>query len=64
MEWQKIETAPKDEMPILVAYDDGSIELIKDSGQYDWQPYARKEFLWCATPTHWMPLPPPPETGE
>jgi len=56
MEWQKVETAPQ-KIVVLVVSEYGDIWL------------ARFVFgRWCSfgkrtlpfTPTHWMPLPPPP----
>ena len=63
-EWRDIETAPKEPVPILVAYDDGSVEMVEDSSEYNWQPYKGKKPRVQA-PTHWMPLPKPPtQKGE
>jgi hypothetical protein len=57
--WRPIETAPKDGTPILVT--NGK----KHAAVYWWP------MVWMGTtnngmkePTHWMPLPPPPEKGE
>jgi hypothetical protein len=61
-EWQPIETAPRDGRTILVR-------------QGDWAPhhaYWRKEchewwaieYHGCPRPTHWMPLPAPPEVSR
>lgn len=66
MNWQPIETAPKDGTNILVfGYGDmtvvhwniyGLYWNLSESGAYaengEWQP------------THWMPLPPPPATDK
>jgi len=64
-EWQSIETAPQDgtpilcnggcgyKMPVFIAavYDNFEKGWFPDSYEYDGDPL---------TPTHWMPLPPPP----
>lgn len=58
-EWQPIETAPKDGTEILV-FDDGAyivtpwIEGDDQSGWWD-------NGFMDPPPTHWMPLPAPPE---
>ena len=61
LQWQPIETAPKDGTEFLgsvgVSYQGGVVVLHwdKDDGFIDWD-----ADFW--DPTHWMPLPPPPET--
>ena len=62
MEWQPIETAPKDGTDILTYAKFGGIS-VRYWGEGDdegmaWQPRIRGCF-----PTHWMPLPNPPEAG-
>jgi hypothetical protein len=73
MNWQKIETAPKDGTAILLYCGDGRDRVStaywsKNSGYGngppDWQlcmpgGYAETDDL-PVKPTHWMPLPPPP----
>lgn len=73
MEWQPIETAPKDGSVILTGsyleeYS-GEYEPIK-TGRMEWaQEFARFDGGWRSTgwysgllsPTHWMPLPEPPK---
>lgn len=69
-EWQPIETAPKDGQAIILwPYDHYSIwdgasigEVVcgfysKDDDEWN-NPEERRKF----NPTHWMPLPSPPET--
>jgi hypothetical protein len=63
MEWQPIETAPKD----------GRLSLVRKSGGDEWcgtftayWSAARGAWFYSqdrsvATPTHWMPLPNPPK---
>ena len=63
--WMPIETAPKDKSNIvLLRQPCGSIangfwlaEAYAGNGAWIW-PYVHK------TPTHWMPLPPPPTSAE
>ena len=58
MEWQPIETAPKDGRKILVfggRYK--TVSLAEADGGW-WRSFRLPD----TTPTHWMPLPPPPET--
>ena len=64
MEWQPIETAPKDGTPVLAwlvnPSGDEYITVIKAnrSGGWDWRSIYFE-------PTHWMPLPEPPkDSGE
>lgn len=57
-EWQKIKTAPRD----------GTLVLVGDSravmvARFDWKyvEWISVPGAWVQRPTHWMPLPPPPE---
>lgn len=58
MEWQPIETAPKDGADILT-YSRHHMSVRYwgegEDGEMAWQPRIRGEF-----PTHWIPLPAPP----
>tara|TARA_R110002072_G_scaffold100778_9_gene222061 strand:+ start:6218 stop:6427 length:210 start_codon:yes stop_codon:yes gene_type:complete len=59
--WQPIETAPKG-VPVLVA---GGLAMQKTGGEWFSgmeEPLYRRMLQW--TPTHWMPLPTPPEGNE
>jgi len=70
--WEPIETAPKDGSRIMVWIPDtlsqyGNVVTAAHAAFACWYP---KESFWVAedpliasvqTPTHWMPLPPPPE---
>lgn len=56
MKWQPIETAPRDAF-LLVNSDEGMyVAWMHSSG---WFQYSRDEFV--DAPTHWMPLPEPPD---
>lgn len=61
MEWQPIETAPKDNTEVLLGRPDGlfMIGFYRD-GAWDDGDYRDHE-TW---PTHWMPLPTPPQLVE
>jgi hypothetical protein len=66
-QWQAIETAPKDRL--ILAVDHGIIRMVHwDSNQFAKNP--RPFWTWWSNsktcernfqPTHWMPLPEPPE---
>ena len=79
MDWQPIETAPKDGEPILVA---GGVTMFDAETFETWRTlygvqmaYGFYGDAWlggCGSeagsqhwlrPTHWMPLPPPPVTA-
>ena len=68
MEWQPIETAPKDETGILVV----SGGVVGEANYKDYDGYEPGWF-WINTypqdsdpidPTHWMPLPDPPSGDQ
>ncbi len=64
MEWQPIETAPKDGTTILICKPG-----MKTPWMAKWEEMRRAPDRWSAIglgrcpfdPTHWMPLPSPPE---
>lgn len=61
MEWQPIETAPKDER--ILVYQDGAMHVAhhKSHGIVFAIVEDRDNAYVCTPPpTHWMPLPPPP----
>lgn len=67
MEWQPIESAPRDGKCLLwVDTDDGGEVMVlqRDADGiwvYDSEPIVCADF-WM-DPTHWMPLPPPPRSA-
>jgi hypothetical protein len=71
MMWQPIETAPKDGTRITLGTTEYGGVVWNDCR---WEKMTRKPDRWASfigpvpwTPTHWMPLPPPPAmapTGE
>jgi hypothetical protein len=63
-EWQPIETAPRDSTTVLLweSLDDGDPAICVSIGS--WEPSIGFwiDFGWeTVYPTHWMPLPSPPE---
>lgn len=64
--WQPIKTAPKDGSAFL-AYGEENIAAVYWEDDFDgWQVYGAETYIseefWLSfKPTHWMPLPPPPE---
>jgi len=69
MEWQPIETAPKDGRSIMIAMDIAPDGFGPRIACGSWQRLAEVWWGVCGSalviskPTHWMPLPPPPPTG-
>jgi hypothetical protein len=74
MNWQPIETAPKDGTDVLVMYMHIETQVVHnaffnvdDPGEepawwsYDKSEVSRIRLDGFMTPTHWMPLPAPPE---
>lgn len=65
-EWQPIETAPKDGTSILAWTAGGICEIAFEYGEFEQLPCfstyddCGSAVLICK-PTHWMPLPPPPQ---
>jgi hypothetical protein len=62
MEWQPIETAPKDGTPVMIYDPEFSIKVYVAAWMYDFQwVEADGEHHLEFNPTHWMPLPEPPK---
>jgi hypothetical protein len=59
MEWQPIESAPKDGMPFLAYFGNGEQHVVDIAGDGECR-RPMDEAAW-ELPTHWMPLPEPPE---
>lgn len=69
MEWQPIETAPKDGTAILIwdtYVHDLSMPVVGSwventdyGGEFEWEHWKSGGVLY--NPTHWMPLPTPPK---
>lgn len=72
--WQPIETAPKSEIPESIYYETKKHRiLVLDRGLSDlicighWCPHMLcwyDDADWDLSPTHWMPLPNPPEASN
>jgi hypothetical protein len=59
-EWQPIESAPKDHVPILVVRKLGGIVVARRK----WEGWYTIPGDYGVEPTHWMLLPPPPIVQE
>lgn len=59
--WQPIETAPKDRALVVLVLTDKGVRIVKRS-QFtgDWLTVPGD---WTCRPTHWQPLPAPPEAA-
>ena len=59
--WRKIETAPIDGTPFIVADETGVRVVSFQPAIGRFSPGGGNIFDWSEQPTHWMPLPPKPE---
>jgi hypothetical protein len=59
-QWQPIETAPSDGRAVLVYRGNYDQMIVMREADGEWW---RMSGDLRGTPTHWMPLPPPPPTG-
>ncbi len=61
-EWQPIETAPKDGSMVIVALLDalGGVAWVSNAVFVDRDARWSNKSFWLYQPTHWMPLPEPP----
>lgn len=70
MQWRPIETAPKDGSPFLACHYRSGVHAITWHGKashvplYGWCEGDDAEDIDLWQPTHWMPLPPPPNQEE
>ena len=74
-EWQPMETAPKDGTAILAwpicgggfYSPEGEAQIAYvmrwEERKSIWVEASGEEYMQCS-PTHWMPLPPPPKKGD
>jgi hypothetical protein len=58
--WQPIETAPKEPIQEVIGVRFASDVMTKEPFITFWSPSLQRFYL---NPTHWMPLPPPPEAA-
>jgi hypothetical protein len=63
MQWQPIETAPKDGTHILAWFDEAQQHLLLWWFADNWR-FKGSDTIPIVTPTHWMSLPKPPEEKE
>lgn len=61
MEWQPIETGPKDGTKVLIVYE-AAAGLRVTQAQWNGNEYHRGWYcdVGFVPATHWMPMPPPP----
>lgn len=62
-EWQPIDTAPKDKTWVLVYSEDGYMDVAYSDG-LSWNNEGYGPTGGQVWPTHWMPLPLPPEAPK
>ncbi len=62
LEWQPIETAPKDGTRFIGLKPNRNVEVVHWSTKYRPSAWATDEEFYLY-PTHWMPLPAPPASG-
>jgi hypothetical protein len=66
--WQPIETAPKDGTPLLFTWYGGPDQDVLPVTSGFWSRVAEYWYSEISgarcKPTHWMPLPPPPENDR
>lgn len=59
MEWQPIETAPKDGRQFVVCWSDGHFDMMGG-----WEEYSEIVEFGEPPATHWLPLPDPPAVSR
>lgn len=60
--WQPIETAPRDGTKFLaLARGPGGVGMIVARQKPGWSGWQTVPGDWTCVPSHWMPLPEPPE---
>lgn len=70
MEWQPIETAPKDGTPILIYAPRDELRPVREARWFTasawrgWWAYDGDRIVREVSVTHWMPMPEPPATYE
>jgi hypothetical protein len=64
LQWQPIDTAPKDGTTIL-GWECDEILLVAYcvDDKWIWMNFMSDHTSWSPNPTHWMPLPAPPASG-
>lgn len=60
MRWLPIESAPKDEMILIGPTKRLGICVAMNDSRDGWVTESCSDWHTIYTPTHWMPLPPPP----
>jgi hypothetical protein len=65
--WQRIEMAPTDGTDVIVFVEQSAEQFVAYYDQGSWVyaiiPRVKGGGMLCCEPTHWMPLPAPPNTS-
>lgn len=59
MTWQPIESAPKGKR--ILVYGNGGLQFGYLDNLGNWRSDGERKRIRCVAPTHWMPLPNPPD---
>lgn len=60
-DWQPIETASKDGVTIVLYGAKGRYKIVIGKWVANWNQWQSQPGAWPVYPTHWMPLPEPPQ---
>jgi hypothetical protein len=67
VEWRPIETAPKDGTRVMLGWPGGGVRYgfyLNNTNWKGWRGPSMELPFPSPPPTHWVPLPPPPQTSQ